>query len=215
MGVTYSRNEGLVARLNRAPAPLAHLAELFPVQAIDPGIHRLVEEGPTYRRRWLDWGVFHVEPGFVPQWTEFNRVRRQRNATLRLGADTAPWDPQFAVLGEALTEARQRTLQALRPLCDVLFARLVDIPVSLHFHRGWQQHQSLAEALVTHASGDRERGSTGVGPHRFDVALRTDGRSAREVLSRGQQKLLGAAMALAVAQLVALQGPARAHLTAG
>ena len=47
------------------PQSLAELSQAFPVQVIDPGIHRLVEEGPAYRRRWLDWAVFHVEPSFV------------------------------------------------------------------------------------------------------------------------------------------------------
>ena len=37
----------------------------FPVQIIDPEVHRLIEEGPSRRRRFLDWGVFHVEPNFV------------------------------------------------------------------------------------------------------------------------------------------------------
>ncbi len=40
---------------------LAELAALLPVQIIDPEIHRLIEEGPSRRRRFLDWGVFHVE----------------------------------------------------------------------------------------------------------------------------------------------------------
>jgi DNA replication and repair protein RecF len=46
---------------------------------------------------------------------------------------------------------------------------------------------------------DRERRSTVVGPHRADVLLRVRGRAAREVLSRGQQKL--AAVALTLCQL--------------
>src|SRR5271165_734645 len=47
---------------------LAELALVFPVQVIDPEVHRLIEEGPSGRRRFLDWGVFHVEPGFVVYW---------------------------------------------------------------------------------------------------------------------------------------------------
>jgi DNA replication and repair protein RecF len=47
---------------------LAELASLLPVQIIDPEIHRLIEEGPSGRRRFLDWGVFHVEPQFVGNW---------------------------------------------------------------------------------------------------------------------------------------------------
>jgi DNA replication and repair protein RecF len=47
------------------------------------------------------------------------------------------------------------------------------------------------------------RRQTHAGPHRADVAVRLHGRSARDVLSRGQQKLV--AVAMTVAQLRLLQ----------
>jgi DNA replication and repair protein RecF len=50
---------------------------------------------------------------------------------------------------------------------------------------------------------DRERGSTSYGPHRFDVLLRLDGHPARELVSRGQQKVIGSAMALTMTRYVA------------
>src|SRR6202007_660068 len=61
---------------------------------------------------------------------------------------------------------------------------------------------TLADSLRAHGERDRERGLTGAGPHRFDVLLRLEGRAAREVVSRGQQKLLGVAMAIAMARFL-------------
>ncbi len=86
VGVRYSR-EGFEARAagNRIGS-LAELATILPVQAIDPEVHRLVEEGPQERRRYLDWGVFHVEPRFVEQWRRYQRALKQRNAALRAEA---------------------------------------------------------------------------------------------------------------------------------
>ena len=55
----------------------------LPVQAIDPEIHKLVDQGPERRRRWLDWLVFHVEPSFGVHWARYNRALKQRNAALR------------------------------------------------------------------------------------------------------------------------------------
>jgi DNA replication and repair protein RecF len=57
-----------------------------------------------------------------------------------------------------------------------------------------------------HRGRDVERGTTGSGAHRFDLHLRVEGKSAREVLSRGQQKLLGATLALSMAKLVGSNG---------
>src|ERR1700683_1736845 len=61
MGVEGSR-KGVRAQIDGdRPSSLAELALLLPVQIIDPEVHHLIEEGPSRRRRFLDWGVFHVE----------------------------------------------------------------------------------------------------------------------------------------------------------
>jgi DNA replication and repair protein RecF len=203
IGVAQSKGAPLEARLGgREVKTLSELSACLPVQVIDPGIHRLVEEGPVYRRRWLDWGVFHVEPAFGPAWQGYARALRQRNAALRAQADPSPWEPELARLGEILTAARARTLDAVLAGWGETLGALEAEPVSLAFHRGWSQGLSLAESLTHHRARDRERGITLTGPHRADVAVRTGARGAREVLSRGQQKLLGAAMALSMARTV-------------
>ena len=207
IGFGFDRKEGLRARIaGRDAQSLAELSLAFPVQVVDPGIHRLVEEGPAYRRRWLDWGVFHVEPSFVATWGEYSRALRQRNAALKTGADAAAWEPELVRLGALLSEARARTMGLLEPHWKRTLAALLGEPVTLGYYQGWSQERSLADALATTRERDRERGSTGSGAHRFDVQLRIDGHSAREVLSRGQQKLLGAALALAMARLAGSEG---------
>ena len=207
VGVGYDRGLGLQVRINgRDAKSVAELSEAFPVQVLDPGIHRLVEEGPAYRRRWLDWGVFHVEHGFVGQWSDYSRVLRQRNAALKQGANPGPWEPDLARLGEALALARLHTIQALQPWWSATLSGLLGERVTLGYFRGWAQDESLMDSLRAHRTRDQERGSTGSGAHRFDVQLRLEGRPAREVLSRGQQKLLGAAMTISMARLAGSGG---------
>ena len=63
---------------------LAELSQAFPVQVINPSVHKLVVEDGYRRRPWVDWAVFHVEPQ-LRTWTpepEF-RGRWRRNAALR------------------------------------------------------------------------------------------------------------------------------------
>jgi DNA replication and repair protein RecF len=203
IGVACSQTEGLEARIDRRPASsLASLSVALPVQVLDPGIHRLVEEGPSYRRKWLDWGVFHVEQSFVDNWLAYTRALKQRNAALQSGAPVAPWDVELARLGEEITEARERTLERLKPLWSATIKALLEVDVSLGFFRGWGADLELRTALAAHEQRDRERGSTQYGPHRFDVLLRCGSRLARDVLSRGQQKLLGSCLALSMSKLV-------------
>ncbi len=201
------RRDGIEARIDARPVgSLTELSEVLPVQVIDPGIHRLIEEGPVRRRRWLDWAVFHVEPGFLHQWQSYMRALRQRNAALRIGShgNPMPWEPELARLGEALTTARVRVLEALQPYWSQALDELQAVPATITFQPGWPTDLPLAEQLARQRDRDRQRGHTGPGPHRCDVILRLEGRPVREVISRGQQKVLGAAMTLALARYVAV-----------
>src|SRR6185437_13751739 len=117
VGVEVDRREGTRARVDAAPVgSLADLSRVFPVQVIDPEIHKLIEEGGRRRRRWLDWAVFHVEPRFADWWVRFAWAVRQRNAALReRGGVTRPWDVEVAALGEKISEARRAVLEQLGP----------------------------------------------------------------------------------------------------
>src|SRR5699024_8700171 len=42
----------------------------------EPGSHVLISGGSSARRRFLDWGVFHVEHRFLPLWQRYQRALR-------------------------------------------------------------------------------------------------------------------------------------------
>jgi DNA replication and repair protein RecF len=199
MSVQVMRNEPTCADIAGVPvASLAQLAQVFPVQVIEPGIHRLIEEGSPRRRRWLDWGVFHVEPNFIDTWQRYARALRQRNAALRTAPDTArAWDGELVRHGEALTAARLRLLETLAAHWNETVRGLADLRVELRYTTGWKQDSSLERSLDESWDRDRHRGVSHAGPHRADVQVRIEGRAAREILSRGQQKLVATAMVLA------------------
>ena len=204
-GVEVHRREGTRARIDAASVDsLAELSRIFPVQVIDPEIHKLIEEGGRRRRRWLDWAVFHVEPQFADWWLRFVRAIRQRNAALRErgGSSTKPWDVEVAALGERISEARRSVVEQMQPHWQDVLAGLSCPAAELQYFRGWGAQHSLAEALDASRARDELRGVTHAGPHRADVLLRVGGKPAREVLSRGQQKLMAVALTLAQLQLL-------------
>ena len=200
LGIGGSR-QATEIRIGGAPAAgAADLAAHFPPQIIDPEVHKLLEEGPQRRRRFLDWGVFHVEPSFLEVWQRYHRALRQRNAALKPGSDpraSAAWDPELIAAGSRLDEMRRNYLGVLGPRIAEFGQRLLGLDVSLAYQAGWAQGESFAEALGRSAERDRRFGVTHVGVHRGDVGVRVDGHLARERVSRGQQKLLAAALTLA------------------
>ena len=215
LGVQVARAPGgTVARISgETAASLTELSQAFPVQVIDPGIHQLVEAGGYRRRRWLDWAVFHVEPtSFADHWARYTRALKQRNAALKAQpAQAAVWDSELARLGELISEARRNLLEQLDQHWRGLVTALTGLEVDLHYARGWSKEEPLLQALKDSLPRDRMRGATHVGPHRGDVVVKVQGRLAREVLSRGQQKLVAISMTLA--QLYLLRDAGRPAAT--
>jgi len=203
-GIEIASDGGTRARINgENAASLLELSGVVPVQAIDPEIHKLVDQGPERRRRWLDWLVFHVEPSFAVHWSRYNRALKQRNAALKSGAAVIDaWDKELVTNGVAITQARQRSLERLLPRLKQTFERFGALDVSAGFSSGWSAECSFEEALRSHRDRDRQRGTTTAGPHRADVTLRRAHRAARETLSRGQQKLTAVAMIITPLQLL-------------
>jgi DNA replication and repair protein RecF len=200
LGVEGSR-ETSEARINgRKAQGFAKLAAVLPTQVIDPEVHRLLEDGPKARRRFIDWGVFHVEPQFLDGWRRYQRALRQRNAALRAKlsrSEIAIWDGEFSLAGTVIANQRQQYLDSLQALVAEIAGVLLDLRVSLEHKPGWKEDIHLEQALNIAWKKDERYSLTTVGPHRADIAILVNGLPAKERISRGQQKLLASAMLLA------------------
>lgn len=193
--------DGIRARVaGAAAASLAELALIFPVQIIDPEVHKLIEEGPGRRRRFLDWGVFHVEPRFIPNWQRYQQSLKQRNAALKSGQPrsvVSAWDQELTKSAGEITKAREAYLQRLAVAALNLASRLLGQELTFNYRQGWSRDMSFEEALSQSWKLDVERRSTQVGPHRAELGIALNGLAAKDRISRGQQKLLAAALLIA------------------
>lgn len=180
-------------------------ARRLPVQLIEPGLHRVVEDGPGYRRRFLDWGMFHVEQEYLSIWRAYTRALRQRNAALRERADPATLaacSRELVARGDSLAAVRDRGMCRLREKLDARGAELGLPQLELTLYPGWDDKVPLATVLAEREERDRRLGTTGSGPHRAELRFRMEGELARDHISRGQQKLLLAALSLAQADVI-------------
>ena len=188
---------------------LSDLTELLPYVLLEPSSHTLVSGPPDGRRKYLDWGVFHVKHGFLPLWRRYSRTLKQRNAALRQSnqAVVESLDPQLIVLGEELHQARKQHLKTLSAVLKrtlpIFNQALIDI--NLSYRKGWTG-DSLQDAINSSFQRDMDRRATGPGPHKADLVLTIGGYPAKERLSRGEQKAMTAAMILAQAQIISETG---------
>jgi len=188
---------------------LSELTELIPHVLLEPSSHTLVSGPPDGRRRYLDWGVFHVEHVYLLLWRRYSRVLKQRNAALRQSNPSVveSLDPQLISLGEQLHQSRERHAAILNEKLTIslpIFNTMLE-GITLSYRKGWAG-DSLAEAIAVSGQRDSDRGSTGPGPHKADLYLSIDGVPARDRLSRGEQKAMTAAMIMAQARMICDSG---------
>lgn len=204
VGVGYSR-DGLEVRIRgETVRRLSELASFFPLQLLAGNVHQLLEDGPRYRRRFLDWGLFHVEPGYASEWRRYQRALRQRNAALRNRARDAQiraWNEDLIRAGESIDRHRAGFLiQLSQPLTN-MFSYLVDAQhqITLTYRSGIPEGKSFQTCLDESQEKDREQGYTRHGIHRCDFGFQEGGADLPARLSRGQQKLLVIALQAAQA----------------
>jgi DNA replication and repair protein RecF len=178
---------------------IGELASLCPTQVIEPSSFNILAAGAVQRRKFFDWGVFHVEHGFLGHWKRYINCLKQRNSLLR--CDTLDrnqirvWDESLGSYGEALHAFRDDYFNhfiatfnriKLRLLADDVSARL-----DVSYYPGWDTSKgSLASILNDHLGKDAARKQTHYGAHRSDLKITFKGLPVTEGLSRGQQKLL-------------------------
>jgi DNA replication and repair protein RecF len=194
------------AKVNQTAASnLAVLLKEFAIVCLEPGSHALISGGSSERRRFLDWGVFHVEPEHLRRAREYRRALRQRNALLKQGgrAELPTWDQELARLAGPVAESRESYFRRFCPIVKQLLEELLPElgTASLQLNQGWSSDNSLAEVLLQARASDVARGHTTRGPHRADWSLRFERAPSREYLSRGQQKLCAMACVIGQAQL--------------
>lgn len=208
LGIARDRAGELKIRIDGENArSAAQLAELLPLQVINPDSFRLLEGAPKVRRQFLDWGVFHVEPRFLPAWQRLQKALRQRNSGLRHGtldaASQAAWDRELCLASDELDGYRRAYIQALKPVFEEVLSELLGLEgLTLSYYRGWDKDKSLADVLAATLLRDQQLFHTQAGPQRADLRIRIGVHNAAEILSRGQQKLVVCALRIAQGHLL-------------
>ncbi|WP_026376036.1 DNA replication/repair protein RecF [Aestuariibacter salexigens] len=193
---------------------LADLVSLIPIQIFTPQSSDVVIGAPGLRRKFLDWVVFHVEHSFNEQVGYFNKALKQRNALLKgiqrsgnlAESDRQQidyWTQAITTYGNALDEARRACFDRLKPYFLRNFERFItEFSVEISYHRGWQEGSDLYDELQGRMHTDLKYGYTSIGPQKCDLLIKADGMPAAEILSRGQLRMLVAALQLSQSEFL-------------
>ncbi len=201
--------------------PLGKLAELFgELNAVlfTPDDLRIVQGGPSGRRRFLDLELCQVSRPYLEALQGYNLGLRQRNTLLRSGRNLEALASSLEAYEGPMAEAASEILAARQEALADLAVRAAEAYSSFgagekleirykHFLRHEDPRESDPDAFRQRLERDRKEdlraGSTRCGPHRDDFRLSLDGHNAHDFASQGQQRSCALALRIAEVGLMA------------
>ena len=161
---------------------------------------RMIEGEPELRRDFFNKTMFHVEHGSKKAYQEYQKALVQRNRALKgklPGKELSIWTEKLKQAGIILNESNISFFYKLKKsLFDSFKEKDLEerLPflkdIEINFFQGWNREKELESLLHENLHKDKAIGFTSGGPHRFDLIIGIRKKSAKSVLSRGQQKLL-------------------------
>jgi len=192
------------------------LAQHLGVVWLTPSMDRLFVEGSSGRRRFLDRLVYGFDSEHAQRLSSYEQAMRERARLLRDGPSDRSWlaalEETMGANGVAIAAARREAVARLDHACAEtvgLFpaARLAlegEIEALLDRLPALGAEDEFRRRLAELRRQDRESGTTALGPHRSDLAVRHAASTMPAAEgSTGEQKALLISIVLAHARLQA------------
>lgn len=207
---TLGEGAQALKRMTADGAPVERLLDVATrplVSVFLPDRLELLKGPPASRRAHLDQVVAAIWPARADARRRYSQVLAQRNALLgriRSGrasdATLSTWDRELAARALELRAHRAAVVELLaQPFAERAAQLGCSGEAALEYRprsRAADEQQYMAE-LRERLPGDLERGFTGHGPHRDELAIVRDGRELRVYGSQGEQRLALLALLLA------------------
>jgi len=188
---------------------------LIPLVIISPSDSDLIIEGSETRRRFIDSVVSQLDPLYLQELINYQKVLSQRNALLKYFALNHTFDrdtlyiynEQLYVMGHSLFEKRQRFLEDFIPIFNKHHQTITDSAEDVSLRYDSQLHEKQLSALFEESlQRDRVLQYTTMGIHKDDLAFEIDGHPIKKFGSQGQQKSFLIALKLAQFEFMKKQG---------
>mgnify|MGYP006243712199 FL=1 len=163
---------------------------LFPCYSLVFGFNNILLNDSSYRRDFIDTGMFHVEPESRKSFNVFEKVLKQRNFLLKSKKyDSIDlWDRQLIDANNKLSEYRESYFKCLKNHFSTIIESIKNkIPeiyndissLELEYINGWGS-DCFDMVLKQNQSKDRSLGYTSRGTHRSDFIVTSLGKPVRE-----------------------------------
>lgn len=180
----------------------------------------LIKDGPALRRKFLDTAICQIKPTYSANLLKYNHVLAQRNSLLKKIKMAGKEDKTLDIWDESLAEYASRIIlqrlsytETLKNIADKIYRELAQEKENLSLsykavgvNKDLSDVSNIKSELIKKLEETRKEdialGFTNHGPHKDELEIRIDKKSARFYASQGQQRSAVLAMKLAEASIV-------------
>ncbi len=166
------------------------LTNMFPCYALVFGFNNLLLNDSTYRRDFIDSGMFHVEPKSYASFALYNQTLKQRNYLLKTKnfKDIDFWNSELVKNNDnlfhyrksyylKLSEEFKKIMIELKDTLPGIYGEIESLEMS--YYKGWN-NDNFVEELENNFDKDKSTGYTTAGTHRSDILISSNNKLVKE-----------------------------------
>lgn len=186
----------------------------IPLVIISPADRDLIIEGSETRRKFIDSVISQLDPTYLQQLIQYQKIISQRNALLKYFAinhvfentTLLIYNEQLHGLGHAIFEKRKQFLEDFVPIFNKHHQAITGNAETVQLVYESQLHEKeLMTLLEENLAKDRIMHYTTTGIHKDDLSFEIDHHPIKKFGSQGQQKSFLIALKLAQFEFVKKQ----------
>lgn len=218
--IKFEANKNKIARVNRIETDkISDLVGQINVVIFSPEDLNLIKGGPSERRTFLDQEISQIKPRYRHSLIKYNKILFQRNNLLKnikyrnsSSKQLEVWDTQLIDTGADIIINRAEFIEKLSKISKGIHSKLTTdnenlcaiYSPSFKFQEKDRQQikEKFKKCLNSNLTGDIERGTTSIGPHKDDMDILINDVSCRIYGSQGQQRTSALSLKLAEVDLI-------------
>ena len=199
LSITKEKTKAISIKINNTKTTTSNLIKEFPATAIHNNTFSFADASPDFRRKILDRSLFVSDESFSETWFGFYRCLKQRNSLLKTRdiKNIDIWNKKVSEEAESLDCKRstffdQSLIEFNRLLSMLDKCKTTEYlkKIQIKFFPGWDVSRNLYDILLENEQKDILRKTTTKGPHKADIRILIGENDAKQILSRGEQKIL-------------------------
>ena len=182
---------------------------------------KIVKEGPSQRRDFMDVGISKVKPVYSYNISRYNKILFQRNNLLKSNKFKKDlinlldvFDMQIASIGTSIILERQKYVEQLSKIANTTHKNIssnaeeleleytTNVPI---LENKSEMEKSYLNKLKENFKRDAECGTTEIGPHKDDIYMTINNKEVRTYGSQGQQRTVVLSLKFSEVELIKIE----------